>query len=424
MDETKQDIPLLHAHLGGHAGYKTYRVGTHRTVPPAETIARVSPFMKEMGITRIANVTGLDRIGIPVVMVCRPNSRSVAVSQGKGLNLDAAKASGLMESVETYHAERIALPLKLGSYDDLRGSHHCVNVDALPKRQGGRFHSNLPMLWIEGLNLFTDRPVWLPYEMVHTNYTYPLPPGHGCFPASSNGLASGNHMLEAVCHAICEVIERDSTAVWHQLDKAQRNGTRVDLNTVGDETCRAVLERLQQAEVNVVVWDTTTNIGVPSFYCMVTEDNRDSWHFGVGAGCYPCTHIALLRAITEAVQVRTTYIAGSRDDLTREEFTAGGMADKQRYAQGLMRLKGVMREFGAVPNRIAETFEDDVAWLLDRLGSAGIQQVVVVDLQKPQYHIPVVRVVIPGLEAPHDDDDYVPGNRARAAREGRLWTHT
>ena len=67
--------------------------------------------MPTMGITRIANITGLDRLGIPVVMVCRPNSRSIAVSQGKGLTLDAAKASGLMESVETFHAESITRPL-------------------------------------------------------------------------------------------------------------------------------------------------------------------------------------------------------------------------------------------------------------------------------------------------------------------------
>ncbi len=420
MDETKQDIPFLHFRVGSDAGYKAYRVGAHRTVSPVETLAQVSPFMKEMGITRIANVTGLDRIGIPVVMVCRPNSRSVAVSQGKGLDLYAAKASGLMESMETYHAERITLPLKLASYDDLRSNHHCVDVDAIPKIQAGRFHPNLPMLWIEGVNLLTDAPVWIPYEMVHTNYTHPLPPGHGCFPASSNGLASGNHMLEAVCHAVCELIERDSTTVWHQLDEKRRARTQIDLNTVGDETCCAVIETLRRAEVNVMVWDTTTNIGVPSFYCVATEDSRDGWHFGAGAGCYPCAHVAFLRAITEAVQVRTTYIAGSRDDLTRKEFTTGGMADKRRYAQGLMRPKGVTRDFEAIPNRIAETFEDDLAWLLERLRFAGIEQVVAVNLQKPQYKIPVVRVVIPGLEAPHDDDDYVPGNRARTARAGRL----
>ncbi len=37
-----------------------------------------------MGITRIANVTGLDNIGIPVVMVCRPNSQAFLYRKGKG----------------------------------------------------------------------------------------------------------------------------------------------------------------------------------------------------------------------------------------------------------------------------------------------------------------------------------------------------
>src|SRR5258706_3900116 len=92
---------------------KTYRGETHRTVSPEDTITRLNPYLPLMGITRVANVTGLDRIGIPVVMACRPNSRSVAVSQGKGVNLWAAKASAVMETIEGYHAENIMLPLKL-----------------------------------------------------------------------------------------------------------------------------------------------------------------------------------------------------------------------------------------------------------------------------------------------------------------------
>jgi ribosomal protein S12 methylthiotransferase accessory factor len=86
---------------------KLFRHGTHRLLAPEETVARAGRFMPVMGITRIANVTGLDRIGIPVVMVCRPNARSLAVAQGKGLDLALAKASGLMEAVEAYHAEHI-----------------------------------------------------------------------------------------------------------------------------------------------------------------------------------------------------------------------------------------------------------------------------------------------------------------------------
>ena len=102
---------------------KAFRAGTHRLVAPAETLGRVRTHMPGMCITRIANVTGLDSIGIPVVVVCRPNSRSLSVSQGKGLDLEAAKASALMESIEGYHAEHIDLPLRVGSYGELRRNH-------------------------------------------------------------------------------------------------------------------------------------------------------------------------------------------------------------------------------------------------------------------------------------------------------------
>jgi ribosomal protein S12 methylthiotransferase accessory factor YcaO len=65
---------------------KALRRGTHRSASLNDTLKRVLPLGPVMGITRIANVTGLDSVGIPVVMVCRPNSRSVAVSQGKGIH--------------------------------------------------------------------------------------------------------------------------------------------------------------------------------------------------------------------------------------------------------------------------------------------------------------------------------------------------
>ena len=74
-------------------------------MPPEETLARLVPHLGRMGITRVANVTGLDRVGVPVVTAVRPNARSLAVSQGKGLTLAAAKVSAIMEAAELYHAE-------------------------------------------------------------------------------------------------------------------------------------------------------------------------------------------------------------------------------------------------------------------------------------------------------------------------------
>ena len=56
--------------------------------------------------------------------------------------------------------------------------------------------------------------------------------------------------------------------------------------------------------------------------------------------------------------------------------------------------------------------------MLDRLRAAGIGRVIAVDLTRPEIGIPVVRVVIPGLEGVGEASNYAPGARARAIGEG------
>ena len=315
---------------------KNYAHGTHRSIYPSETIARIRPLMAQMGITRIANVTGLDRIGIPVVMVCRPNARSLAVSQGKGIDLDAATASGLMEAAELYHAEHIELPLKLGSLAELAHSHAFVDVNRLPRVVGSRFKPDLVMLWIEGRDLISGESRWLPYESVRTDFTVPPPPGSGCFDCSSNGLASGNTCTEALCHAICEVIERDATTLWNSISSERRATTGVDLDSIPDNRCRQVLARLRDADFEVAVWEITSDIDVPAFFCLIADQRDPTGHHGVGASAHLAPEIALLRALIEAAQVRTTYISGARDDIFPAEYEQSRLLARQGIAARLM----------------------------------------------------------------------------------------
>ena len=400
------------------AGHKAYWAGTHRTVAPDETLARVRPFMSTMGITRIANITGLDRLGIPVVMVCRPNSRSIAVSQGKGLTLDAAKASGLMESVETFHAESITRPLVLATARELDRSHPLANIELLPRAMASRFNMDEPILWIEGRDIVGGSSRWLPYEFVHTDYTLPPGPASGYFPANTNGLASGNHFLEAVSHGICEVIERDAVTLCLQSGERFRRQRVLRLDSVDDEACRELLEKFARARVNVRVWDTTSDVGVASFYCLVMGEDDGFVYPEFGSGCHPARQVALLRALTEAAQARTTYIAGSRDDFSRSDYSETARSRRSERCRMLMDTGGEERYFHDVPSSESETIREDVDWIIGRLQSVGIQQVLVVDLTRPEFGIPVVRVVIPGLEGPDTGGrgDFVPGPRARAAR--------
>ncbi|WP_171126806.1 MULTISPECIES: YcaO-like family protein [unclassified Ruegeria] len=394
---------------------KQYLVDTHRSRDPQQTLGIVKPYLKEMGITRIANLTGLDRIGLPTVMVSRPNSRSVAVSLGKGLSLEAAQASGVMEAIEAWHAERLQLPQRLARYSDLCADDLVVDVERLPRVTGGKFDPNRNMLWVQGQELNGKLNCWVPLEMVDTDYTAPPSAGQGAFPRTTNGLASGNNVTEATCHAICELIERDATTLWHH--KTAEN--RLDHETIDDKRCKSALGMFTAAGLKVGIWNTTSDIGIASFRCVICESGAQNGHIGIGDGCHPDSSIALLRALTEAAQTRLTHISGARDDLDPAEFTDQAQSDRSQYVRDLIERADPSQAFADCPSYTTSSFDEDLTLILGQLGSVGLSQAVCVDLSRPELDIAVVRAVVPGLEAPHDDPDYVPGARAVAAMKDR-----
>ncbi|MEP6652959.1 MAG: YcaO-like family protein [Myxococcales bacterium] len=381
------------------------------------TLARMRPLMPKLGITRIASITGLDRIGVPVVSVHRPNSRSLAVSQGKGATLIAAQVSGLMESIEGHHAEHINAPLFIGSHREVRERHAVVEVESLPRLATSSFHADLPMLWIAGTDLGTGKRLLVPYEMVHLDFRLPLPTGSGAFLMSSNGLASGNHMLEAISHAICELVERDANTLWHLSGAAAQSERRLDLASVDDDTCRSVIERFDRANVDVLVWDTTSDLGLCSFLCTILErDSGTLWpaEAVAGSGCHPRRSIALLRALTEAAQGRLTNISGARDDLS------GAMFDERQARAREESLRVIISKAPRVAFRDTadvahDDFDADVQWQLQRLAAAGLSEAIAVNLTRPELQVPVVRMIVPGLESMSELRGFVPGRRARRA---------
>jgi ribosomal protein S12 methylthiotransferase accessory factor len=366
-----------------------------------------------MGITRVAGLTGLDRIGIPVMMSVRPASRSVAVSLGKGLDAEAAWASAVMEAVETWTAERLTLPLRHASFEELEGGHDFLGVDRLPHRPGRPWRRDSRILWATGLEAFSGRDVLLPYELVHTDYTLPGAPGSGFFVGSTNGLASGNHRLEAAVHALCEVVERHGTARWQRLRREERAARLLDLETVDDSACRSVLACYEAAGLEPLLWDTTSEIGVASYVCVLVDRRAGGTHPGFGAGCHLSRIVALARALLEAAQVRLTYIAGARDDLSRADFGPMAFARKQRLLEA-MADDPPTRTFGAAPDVRLETCAADLAHLLARLQAAGFDEAAFLDLTREAVGIPVVRVVVPGLEVEESD---LGSSRRRLDRE-------
>jgi YcaO-like protein with predicted kinase domain len=356
---------------------KRWREGTHRVRAPQQTLDAYRPLLPKLGITRLANVTGLDRIGLPVCVAVRPNSRALATSQGKGETLPAAMASAMMESIETWHAERVAAPLRWESHEALRREGDTLDPADLPVRADAAFHPGRPVLWMQGNELVSGRRVHLPYELVAVNFV--RQPGHqAIFLESSNGLASGNHPVEAVVHGLCEVIERDAVALWECLGAAARAERRLDLDSLPAGRLREVVAALADKGIALAAWDITTDIGLPCYTCTLVED-PDSPHWRPipmfsGHGAHLDPQVALSRAIHEAIQSRLTAISGSRDDLFPTDYVKVGHRDDHARSVQAMRAPGPRLPLRRPALPVGDCLEDDLRTLLAQLGRVGVRR--------------------------------------------------
>ncbi len=400
---------------------KHFLAGTHRARSPRETVADYRRFMQQMGITRLANVTGLDVLGLPVFMAIRPNSRVLSVSQGKGLDRDAAAASALMESIEYWHAERMdLLPLRFDSFQSLsRQAKAVVILEELPRCVGAVVSHDRPLLWVEGHDLISGVRTWIPEEAVGLNMVLPASQ-EPIFLRGGNGLASGNHPLEAIVHALLEAIERDAVTLWYLDEDSERTkATQVDPFTIDDPSCRSVLDRLDAAQVHAAVWDVTSDLRIPTYVCTIFDDpGMHACGAFSGYGSHLAPEIALLRALTEAVQSRLTQISGSRDDMLPASYHRGRTDELLHSLREEVAEPAPQLRFRDRHSLSTDTFEGDLAVLLDALGRVSLKQAIAVDLSRPEIGISVVKVVVPGLAAYHGHP-HAPASRERA-REKHL----
>jgi YcaO-like protein with predicted kinase domain len=366
-----------------------FREGTHRAATPAQTWRRFAPKAARAGITRIAELTGLDTLGIPVFAAIRPMGRSLSTQQGKGLTIEAARVSALMESLETWTAEQLELPRVRGSYRALARRRRVVNVRDLP-RPRGKLDLDARWDWVEGIELVSGEPILVPAQAVTLDTTFTRTP---IFDVSSNGLASGNVLVEAIVHGLCEVIERDAEAAWRKAG----GDRRLVLDSLPDH---ALIDRIVGSGARVIVWDLASRVGLCAIGCAIVEDPREpAWRaLGVyqGFGAHLDPAIAIARALTEAAQTRVTYIAGGRDDFFPHDYArATDRALLEHVWASLPDGEPVM--FDELPGHPARSLGDELDVLIDLVCAAGFAEVIAVELTHPTLGVPVAKVIVPGL---------------------------
>ena len=396
---------------------KGYKQGTHRAVPPEETLTRIEPRLPAAGVTQVSDITGLDRIGIPVFSSIRPTAEGGAISvyNGKGTTADEARVSAMMEAIERYSAEVGDSELLVDSYSALSGKENVLNPRELILPDYVKDVEDVRIPWVEGYDLMHEEEIYVPANAVF----HPLPSRYDrvrLFRSNTNGLAGGNELEETIFHGLAEVIERDA---WSLVEITRNTGPYVKID--GGEI-RNLIEKFLNAEVSVLIRDITSDIGIPTF-AAVSDDVKlkDSALLTIGMGTHTNASVAIKRAVTEVAQSRLTQIHGARNI---------GAATDMKKIMGYEWVRKQNKhwfeiseeeEFDTVKSSSLDTddFLEDIKHVMARLNAAGLERVIVVDLTRAEIGVPVVRVVVPGLEMYGVDGDRI-GRRCKNARKARV----
>ena len=387
---------------------KKYKDDTHRAVPPEETLLSAEAKVPAAGLTRVADITNLDRIGIPVFSSIRPmaDRGAISVYNGKGATPTEARVSAMMEGLERYSAEVRDRELTIGRFSRLEGA---LDPRDLILPAGADPDAMIP--WTLGWDIMNDEQILVPSNAVF----HPLPSDYKrLFRTNTSGLASGNVIEEAIFHGLAEVIERDA---WALVEATRRMGPLI--RDVENDQAKGLLDKFAAAEVDVYLRDITSDIGVAT--CAAASDDvrlRDPTLLTTGMGTHTCADVAVLRALTEVAQSRLTQIHGAREDTTLADFRKQIGYDRTRRLNGHWFSTDETKSFSEIPSFESDDFLLDIKYMIKKLEQAGLDRVIVVDLTREEIGIPVVRVIVPGLEIAAVDPERE-GKRCKDARRIR-----
>ena len=451
-----------------------------RSVAPLDTYQRILPLMPAAGLSHVVDVTSLDILGIPIFVgfgsdkvdkqlsnfvdwAPRPfrekveyalanadrfpsqapskGSKPVFVA-GKGPTNLEAKVSAMMEAIERFSARYPSCQPVVGSYSTMlkRGDIDVLDPRALILISPDAFDADQELEWVLGTELGTGKEVWVPADAATLSYQ-PSLASRVCSDTPT-GLGAGNTMEEAVSHGLAEAIEHDSwtLAVVRNSFSSAKNGLldilfgkaiedqpaskvleeakeasfiRLDLTSIEHiQPLAELISQIRKAGIQLNVYVVTSDIEIPTFSVSVAgfAEGQD----GGGLGAHPDARVAFSRAVTEAAQQR--IIMHARSFFPQAQLIARWQpifGEQANAAPGEAACR-----FSDVTSFSASDILDDIHYMLDTLASQGLNQVIVVDLTKPEFNIPVVKVIVPGL-ADYWTSSTVPDWRALGSRVRR-----
>lgn len=294
----------------------------HEPQPPADhegQLEQLLPFCRRFGITRLADITGLDRIGLPIVQAIRPTALSEVTALGRGRSLAQAAIGAIMESCERFFAEAVS-PARIihATADELALATGLF--EGLMREDGADGWRSRRLPWIMGIDLPSGEATPVPLELVHTRYTHPPPAGDGVFTRSTTGLACHFSASQALLHGLFECIERDAMA------RAFRTHGFFELHRIVPPRSAGLTELLKIADkagIAAAFWQAPSPTGLPVIWCQTLETGPERPLLALpteGYSARPHLEGACEDALREALVTRAAAISGARDDQTAPHY--------------------------------------------------------------------------------------------------------
>jgi ribosomal protein S12 methylthiotransferase accessory factor len=393
--------------------------GTQRVLHPAETLERVWPIARSLGVTRLADITGLDRVGIPTYGAIIPRSQDgISVANGKGLTAIEAKVGAVMEAIERQTACQKRLPMIEGSFQDLSRTRSVLDPRKCRSALRPDYDERQEYVWVRGEDLLGGGEILVPAQVAGFAW-HDLPVGPFVRCAPSNGLSSGNVREEAICQGLCELIERDAWTMadigGHLLPSVRARVVFPNVPYTGPDDFEIFLTMeplddlasclFRKANLHPILHDITSDIGIATIIAAVVDDSIPGFPMvHCGAGTHPDSRVAVRRALTEAAQSRCVDIQGVREDIVAAGSTTGDLdlhcrrVTRIHHNSWLLGKSQRQQRLDDVPSALHDDVQEDLEYVLVKLESRGISEVIVVDFTPSEVPYSVVRVIVPELE--------------------------
>ena len=177
--------------------------------------------------------------------------------------------------------------------------------------------------------------------------------------------------------------------------------TKGDVIVDDDDSVPAqLIAKFADQGIEIHLKDLTSDIGIPTIGAAADDvRTKDPEMLTIGVGTHLNPEIAAIRAITEVAQSRATHKHGAKINAQLQKVTQD---------MGYERIKEVNRmwfgesrrkiRLSEIPDRSTPYVLDDIEVVLGSLMNAGFESVIAVDLTRPELNVPVVRMIVPGLE--------------------------